>query len=183
MMFTQHHVFCNTKIFDHAIAHAFFRNVGKHTVCQIAGCKAGYILAFEQDTPARDLTQTRNGFSQLALSVSRHARNAQDFTRTKLQADPAQPWSAAIAFTGDTLELQAAFAAFRLTPVWGKPHFASNHPVGKRLLVNLRGRACADLTSITQNGNAIADLDHLVQLMRDEDQGVAVVDHLPHNDK
>ena len=40
VMFAQDHVFGNGKIPDHAIAHSFFGDIGKHSVGQIAGSKA-----------------------------------------------------------------------------------------------------------------------------------------------
>ena len=47
LMFAQDHVFRDSEILDHAVPHAFFGDVGKHAVGQVAGGKARDILPFQ----------------------------------------------------------------------------------------------------------------------------------------
>ena len=60
MMFTQDHIFSNGKFIDHAIAHAFFGDVGKHTVCDLARSKIGDLPAFEKNSSTGDFAQAGN---------------------------------------------------------------------------------------------------------------------------
>ena len=67
LMFTQDHIFGNREVFDHAIPHPLFRNVGKHTVSDVARGEVGHILAFQDHTSTRDLAQAGDRFGQLRV--------------------------------------------------------------------------------------------------------------------
>jgi hypothetical protein len=68
-----------------------------------------------------------------------------------------------------------------MTALRREADLASHHPIGEDLLGDFGGGPRADLVSIAQNSDALADLHHLLQLVRDEDQGMTVPSHLPHD--
>jgi hypothetical protein len=47
VVFAQDHVFGDGEVFDHAITHTFFGDVGKHAVGDFTGGEIGNILPFE----------------------------------------------------------------------------------------------------------------------------------------
>jgi hypothetical protein len=81
MMLAQNHVFGDGKIPDHAIAHAFFGDVGEHAVGEIARLKAGHIFAFEDYASLCNLAQASDRFRQLALAIARNTGDAKDLAR------------------------------------------------------------------------------------------------------
>ena len=103
-MLAQHHVFGDTEILDHAIAHALFRDIGEHAIGQLTGITPRHIVAFEGHAPTVNLTQSRNRLCQLSLSVPGHPGDPQDLSGANLQADVAQTRRAAIASTADALQ-------------------------------------------------------------------------------
>ena len=57
----------------------------------------------------------------------------------------------------------------------------ADHHVGQRLLVGVLGGDVADVLALAQHGHAVGHVEHLVQLMRDDDEGLAVGLHVAHD--
>src|SRR6266508_2009362 len=78
VMFSQDHIFCNGKLFDHAIAHAFFRDIGEHSISQITRSKISNIIPFEANSTSSYFSQTGDCLRQFTLTVPRDTCNSQD---------------------------------------------------------------------------------------------------------
>ena len=57
----------------------------------------------------------------------------------------------------------------------------SDHHVGQALLVRVLGQHVADVLALSQDRDAVGNFEHLVQLMRDDDQRLSVLLHVAHD--
>ena len=57
----------------------------------------------------------------------------------------------------------------------------ADHHVGEGLLVGIRGHNIADILALSQDGHAVGNLQHLVELMGDDDKGLAIGFHVAHD--
>ena len=57
-------------------------------------------------------------------------------------------------------------------------HLGAHHHFGKLVLVGFRSIYGADITAFAQNGNAVGKGEYLVQLVGNDDDGLAVVTHV-----
>ena len=57
----------------------------------------------------------------------------------------------------------------------------ADHHVGERLLVGVLGQYVADVFALAQHGHAVGHVQHLVQLVRDDDQRLAILLHRAHD--
>ena len=57
----------------------------------------------------------------------------------------------------------------------------TDHHIGQRLLVGILGENISDVLAFSQNRDAVRHVEHLVELVRDDDQRLAVSFHVAHD--
>ena len=123
--------------------------------------------------------QARDRLRELALPVAGDARDRQDLARAQLERDVVQRALTAIAVALEPRDVQhrlADLVSCELAPRGGD--LASDHQGGERVRARLRRQHRPDRASAAQDGHPVRDRHHLVQLVRDEDDGAPLCRHL-----
>ncbi len=132
----------------------------------------------DRDLSGSRLAHARQAFSELALSIAGYTRQAEDLSGMDFQVQPVQSLGAAIPHGLQPPDLQhdrpgldrSRFELFE---------FTTHHHLHQLIAGHLARRSRADHPAVAQNGDAVADVHHLVQLVRDEDQRMAFLHHAP----
>ena len=80
----------------------------------------------------------------------------------------------AVVADGEVGDAQHRLRRMALAAVDGQLHVATDHQLGQVVLVRLAGNAAADHLAAADDGDPVGDLQHLVQLVADEDDRVAL---------
>ena len=143
---------------------------------QLAGPGAGDVVAASVTEPRRRLAQAGEGVDQLVLAVARHARDAQDLAGAHLEADVrGPPRGPGRSFTCRSSTGRTRLAGWLVAAVDGELDLAADHQLGQVVLVRLRGQPLADDLAPADDRDPVSDIQHLVQLVADEDDAVALV--------
>ncbi len=135
----------------------------------------------EDDLPAADGLQAGDGLQQLLLPAAGDPGDAEDFP--------------AVGGKGNVLEDMDALAVVHVEAVDHQPggrvlggaaldvevHLLADHHLGQLRLVRMGRLHRGDMDAAAQDGDPVADLEHLVELMGDDDDGLAVPPHHPQN--
>ena len=128
-----------------------------------------------------DGVETRDGLEQLALAAARDARDAEHLARVDGEADVIQTLDAELVVSRQPLDDKTLFHVLRLRAVDVQAHGVADHHVGQRLLVGVLGGDVADVLALAQDRHAVGYVEHLVQLVGDDDEGFAVGLHVAHD--
>ena len=130
--------------------------------------------AVDADRAGQRAAQAGERLDELALAVVVDARDADDLARAHLQREPADRGQAAIVLDLELLDLEQRRA--RLGALLGDPeeHVAADHQAREALLRRALGRHRLDLLAAPQHAHAVGDLEHLAELVRDEDDRLAL---------
>ena len=115
------------------------------------------------------------GLDELVLAVAGDAGDAEDLARPDLEADvltTSRPRSFVHARRPATVEHHVGRMA--LAAVDHQLDIATDHQLGEVVLVRLRGQPLTDHLAAPDDGDPVGDLQHLVQLVADEDDAVAL---------
>ena len=131
------------------------------------------------DAPGADVSHPRHRFGQLALTVPRDTRDSDDLALPDRERNIVDGRLAAITRNGepihfehaDVRELPGLLERFRNLDL------ASDHESRERLQRRRRGVDGRDRPAAAQHCHAVGDRLHLVELVRDEDDGLALVGH------
>ena len=133
------------------------------------------------DGAGGDGVQARDGLQQLTLSGAGHTGHAQHLAGLDLKAHVVQPLDAQLIEYGEPLQLQAGGHVLRLGTVDVQADAAAHHHVRQGLLVGILGQHVADVLTLTQHRHAVGDLQHLMELVGDDNEGFAVGLHVAHD--
>ena len=133
--------------------------------------------AGDDDAPTLPLAQARERLDQLALAVAVDACDADDLARAHRERDALDGREPAVIPHVEVVDLEqhVALRARRrlLDPQEDvAPHHHPREPRFRRALA----RDGVDRLAPPQNRDPVGDLEHLVQLVRDEDHGQALAD-------
>ena len=123
--------------------------------------------AVERDRP---LPGHRSGDDarERALPVAGHARDADDLARVHAERRVHQPGAAMRIGDAHAIQHQQRGSG-RARRAAALRHLAPDHQFGERRAVGAGGRTVRDLAAGAQHRDAVGDRQHLVQLVRDED--------------
>ena len=119
--------------------------------------------------PGLDVPQARDGLDQLALPVGVDAGQADDLAGPHLQVEAAHGGQAAVVDHVQVSHLEHRLARRVLGLVDPQQHVATDHQRGQAALGGALGRHRVDPLAAPQDGHAVGDVEHLVELVRDED--------------
>ena len=128
-----------------------------------------------------DGVEARNGLEQFALAAACDARDAEHLARVDGEADIVQTLDAKLVVSRQAFDDEALFNVLRLGAADVQAHRVADHHVGQRLLVGVLGGDVTDVFALAQHGHAVGHVEHLVQLMRDDNEGLAVGLHVAHD--
>ena len=134
------------------------------------GCGgAGHVLPRKPDLAARWATQARQRLDQLGLPVAVDACEADDLAAASFERDSSHHLEATIVRCVQIAHGEHRVGRRRGRLVDSEEHLPANHHSRERLLRRAGSRDRLDHLAPPQDGDAIGDLEHLVQLVADED--------------
>ncbi len=122
-----------------------------------------------RDASRSDAAQPRDRVDQLGLPVAVDAGDADDLPTAHLEREPAHLLEPTIVAHVQVLDPEQRLARCRHTFLDAQQHLAPDHQPGELLLGRPSGRQRLDLLPAPQHRHPVGDLEHLVQLVADED--------------
>ena len=119
--------------------------------------------------PLCALEEAGDRLDQLRLSVAVDAGDADDLAGAHLERDAAHLLEPALVLDVDVLELEHDLARARRRLVDAEEDVTADHHPREAVLGRALARHRVDLAPAPQHGDAVGDLEHLVQLVADED--------------
>ena len=141
---------------------------------QRARRRAGGVGAGQRHRAAGGMAQPDDRLHQLVLAVAGHAGDAEDLPGADLEGDVAHDVVTAVVADGEVGDAEHRLRRMALAAVDGELHVATDHQLGQVVLVGLARDAAADHLAAADDGDPVGDLQHLVQLVADEDDRVAL---------
>ncbi len=124
--------------------------------------------------PESALPQPGDHLDQLALAVRVDARDADDLAALDLERHVPDRGELPVVARGHPLELEQRLAHLVLGLLHLEEHVAADHQPREAALGRALGRHRVDLLAPPQHGHAVGDVEHLVELVRDEHDAGAV---------
>ncbi len=118
-----------------------------------------------------------DGLDELALSVARHAGDPDDLAAVDGERHVAHGQVAAIARDGEPLDLEHQLAPGQRALAEVEDHVAAHHHAGELAAPRLSRIGAAYDAALAQHDDAGADAQDLLELVADEDDGVAFACH------
>ena len=152
------------------------RDVTQPVLEERVRARAGQVLAGDGDRARARLAQAGDRVDQLGLPVAVDAGDRDDLAGADAERHAANRLEAAIVVDVKVVDLQQHVARLRRRLVDAKQHVAADHHPRQQRLGRARAVDRVDLAPAPQHGDAVGDLEHLVQLVRDEDDGHPLCD-------
>ena len=140
-----------------------------------AGARVRDVLAVEDDAPGRGVTEARDRIDQLRLAVGVDAGEPDDLASADGEADVANGLEPAVVVHVEVLDLEQRLPGMRGGLVDAKQHLASDHHPREPFLRRALRRNRVDELAAPQRRDPVGDLEHLVELVRDEDDRLALL--------
>ncbi len=163
-------VLFHAELADHAVAHPLFGDVGQPVSQPPVRLPGGDVVLVEPQPAARGAAQTGDEFGQLALPVAGDPGDPQDLPRPHFQADPSDGRQAAVALSPDVVQAQPHLPLLDRRSIDAQQHLAPDHQARQFPAVRFGRARRLDDPPVAQHRDAVADRQHFVQLVADEDQ-------------
>ena len=138
-------------------------------------------LAAECDRAARDLVQAGQAVDELRLAVAVDAGDADDLARADIERHMIDGVALVqVRQDAQVLHMQDLLAGVSRRLVDDELHGAADHHVRQLLLVRVAGVDRADALALAQDGHAVGHGHDLIELVRDEEDGLALARKLLH---
>ena len=119
--------------------------------------------------PLSRLSQAGDRLDELGLAVSVDSCDPDDLAGAHLERHAGNLFDSAVVANVDVLELEHDVPRRRRRLVDAEQHLASDHHAGEPFLGRPLARHGVDLPPSPENRDPVGDLEHLVQLVADED--------------
>ena len=126
-------------------------------------------LAAHRDRPRSRVAQARERVDQLALAVVVDAGDADDLAGANLERDAAHLLDVAVVEHVEVLDLEQRLSGLRRGLLDAEHDLAADHQLREAGLGRAFARDRVDLLAAAQDADPVGDLEHLVQLVGDED--------------
>ena len=123
---------------------------------------------------ALDGPQAGDGLTQLLLAAARDAGHAQDLAAPDIEVHPVDGHGPLVDADGQVPDLQQGAGLFHHGALDVQVHLVAHHELGELLLIGLGGVYGGDVLPLAEDGDPVGDLQHLVELVGDDDDGVAL---------
>ncbi len=128
----------------------------------------------DADVARERLPQPRDGLDELGLAVALHPSHAQHFPGAHLEGDVVHGQVVAVVQHFQRLHLQHHLARFRRRLLHFQFHVAPDHHRRQFGFRGLGGERAAHRAAQAQHGDAVGHGQHFLELVRDEDDGLAL---------
>jgi len=128
---------------------------------------------------AAGAAQPDDRFNHFILAVPGNPGDTEYLARADLEADVLDGQPAAIVLGRQAADREHYFARMALAPIDRQLHLATNHQLGGVIFVGLARQTLADHPAAPDDCDPVGDLEHLVQLVADEDDAVALIAQPP----
>ena len=128
----------------------------------------------DDDPPGVRMAETGEGVDQLALPVVVDACDPDDLAGAHLERDPADLLDPAVVDDAKVLDLEERLAHRRRRLLDPEHDLAADHQLREPGLGRALARHGVDLLAAAQDADPVGDLEHLVELVRDEDDRLAL---------
>ena len=145
------------------------RNVAEACVEHLAGTGVVYLLAADLDLAAFRPAQARDRLDELALSVSVDAGDPDDLSGAHVEGHAANGRQVTVVHDVEVLDLEQDVPRLGRRLLDPEEHVPADHHPRQLLLCGALARNGVDLLAPAQDRDPVSDLEHLVQLVRDED--------------
>ncbi len=139
------------------------------------GPSAGDVASGDAHRAVVGLAQPHDRLDQLALAVGVDAGDADDLARAHVERDAAHRGQPAVVTRREPVDLEQRLARLVLGLLDPQQHVAADHQPRQRALGRALGRHGVDHLAAPQDGHAVGDVEHLVELVRDEDDRRALL--------
>ena len=129
----------------------------------------------------RHRIQAGNRLQQLLLAGTGNAGNPENLAAHGGEGDVVQLLYALTVIAGDSAENQAFYGVFIFRTVDVQRDGMADHHVGQRLGICVAGVDRAYVLALAQHRDLVRKLHHLIELVRDDDDGLAVFLHVAQN--
>ena len=129
--------------------------------------------ALEDDLARLCHRDSRDDLAQLALAVSVHARDAEDFALAHHEGDVVEPVVLACFIEVHVAKLDHRLLLGLFLFIFAFDEVASDHQVCELFSVRLARDEGFDRLARAEDGHAVADMQHLAHLVADEDDALA----------
>ena len=119
--------------------------------------------------PGRGVAEAGDRVDQLGLAVVVDAGDPDDLAGAHLERDAAHLLDPAVVEHVQVLDLEQRLAGLRHGLLDPEDHLAADHQLGEAGLGRALARHRVDLLAAAQDADPVGDLEHLVQLVGDED--------------
>lgn len=123
------------------------------------------------------MLKSGDGFKQLALTASGDTRDAEYLARTRGERNVVEELYALAVYAVYTLDYEPVHGVNGLAAVDVEAYLLADHHLGELGFVSLCGPDRADVFALSENRYAVGEGEHLVELMGDDYDGLAVVAH------
>ena len=138
-------------------------------------------LALVVDPARFHLPEPCDRLAQFALTAARDARNAQNLAAADEKAQIFDGSAALVALYGEIADLQKRAIGLGDGALDVELHLLPHHHLGERRLRRLGRIHAADTFALAEHGDAVGDRHDLVQFVRDDNDGLSVRLHRPHD--
>jgi len=118
------------------------------------------------------MAEASDGFHEFGLAVPLHPGDAKDLAGTHLERNVAHRHAAALPFGRQSLHFQHDALGMGRALGHLQNDLAPDHHLGKRRLRGLFRQRLPHHATVAHGHDAVRDLEHLAQLVRDEDERV-----------
>ena len=143
-----------------------------------AWTRVRYVVIVQSDPSGARSPQTHDRLDQFILTVACDASDAQDLSRPDLQVNSLDNLATAVVLHVERFDAEHHVARSGVAAVDGEVDFAADHHLGEVLLVCVGWLAAPDHLAAPNDRDSIGDLEDFVQLVADEDDGVALTPQL-----
>ena len=152
---------------------AVLRDVGDALLGPLADGQVGDVLSIEPDGAGVDLHHAVDGVGKLGLAVAGDAGHGEDLAAADLEGHVLHHVELGAVLDGEVLHLQDDVLEAALGLVGLEVHLAADHEVRHLLRGGGLHVQHVDELAAAQNGAAVGDAADLLDLMGDEDDGLA----------
>src|SRR5919199_534355 len=146
-----------------------FRYVGEPPLLEVVGPQSRHVLAVEVDASALHLSDPGQGLGELHLAVAVYSGDAEYLPRAHLEAHAVDGHAADVGVDDESLGRETGLPGLRGLFLRPQRHVAADHEAGELPLVRLRGLHGIHHAPVADDGDVVAHVQKLAQLVGDQD--------------
>ena len=135
-------------------------------------------IIVENASSLHNRLQSGDCLEQLLLAVSGDTGNSHDLSAVGIKGNILQHTDSVLVDDGKVSHLKSLDRVLRLRSVNVQLDLLADHHLRQQALVRIPGVNAADILALSKNAYPVGDLQHLVELVRDDDNRFAVRLHI-----